>query len=117
MQLSNPRFGDLDHTPVFTRQLIVLGLGKSLGSQCGAVSVNPSMAPRAEGDQIVLGIGTGLAAKLFVVNLKIGHRSARLASPAVPAEHLAAKLIVRFGIQAYGCALWLKLIHEVFSVA
>jgi hypothetical protein len=55
-----------------------------------------SMASRAEGDQILLGIVARLAAKLFVVNLKIRHVAARLASPAVPAEHLSAKLVIQF---------------------
>jgi len=34
------------------------------------------MASRAECDEILLGIGPGVAAKLFVVNLNIGHRTA-----------------------------------------
>ena len=75
------------------------------------------MAFTAEGDQILLGIVPGLAAKLFVVNFKVGHRAARLASPAVPAEHLVAKLIVQFGIQAQTCELWSEAVHEAFSVA
>ena len=83
----------------------------------GCAGVNPSMAFGTEGDQIVLGIVPRLAAKLFVVNLKIGHRATRLASPAVPAEHLIAKLVVEFGIQAQTCVLWSEPVHEAFSVA
>ena len=75
------------------------------------------MASRAKSDQVLLGIGSGLAAKLFVVNLKIGHRAARLASPTVPAEHLVTKLVVQFGIQAQTCALWCRAVHEAFSIA
>jgi hypothetical protein len=56
------------------------------------------MASRAKSDQVLLAIVPRLAAKLFVVNLKIGHRAARLASPAVPPEHLVAKLLVQLGI-------------------
>jgi hypothetical protein len=48
----------------------------------------------AQRDQILLGIVAGMAAKLLVVNLKIRHRAARLASPAIPAEHFVANLVV-----------------------
>ena len=63
------------------------------------------MAYRAEGDQILFGIVPRLAAKLLVVNLEIRHRAARLASPAVAAEHLVAKVVVQFGVQAQTCVL------------
>ncbi len=62
--------------------------------------MNPSMTSGAEGDEIFLGIGPGLAAELFVVNLKIEHCAAGLASPAVAAENLIAKLVVQFAFQA-----------------
>lgn len=52
------------------------------------------MACGAEGNQILLGVLSGLAAKLFVMNSEIGHRAARLASPAVAVKHLVAKLVV-----------------------
>jgi hypothetical protein len=71
----------------------------------------------AQRDQVLLGIVAGMAAKLLVVNLKIGHRAARLASPTVPEEHLVAKLVVQVGIQAQTRALWCRAVHEVFSVA
>jgi hypothetical protein len=57
-----------------------------------------TVACSAESNQILAGIIAGLAAKLSVVNLQIGHRAARLASPAIPAEHFVPKLIVQFGI-------------------
>src|SRR5579872_2398259 len=45
--------------------------------------VNARMASCTESDQILFGIVPGLAAKLFVVDFKVGHCAARLASPAV----------------------------------
>jgi hypothetical protein len=75
------------------------------------------MASRAKSDQVFLGIGSGLAAKLSVVNLKVGHTAARLASPAVPAQYLSAKVVVQFRIQAQTCALASDIVHEAFSVA
>jgi hypothetical protein len=75
------------------------------------------MAFRAESNQIFLGIVPGLAAKLFVVNLKIRYRAARLASPTIPAEHLVAKLVVGVEVQAQACVLWSKAVHDAFSVA
>jgi len=83
----------------------------------GTRGVNPSMAPRAKSDQVLLGIVPGLAAKLFVVNFKIGHRSARLASPRVAAEHLGTKLVIQFAVQAKAWVLWSDTIHEISSVA
>ena len=75
------------------------------------------MASGAEGDEIFLGIRPGLAAELLVVNFKIGHRSAGLASPAVAAENSVAKLVVQFAVQAVAWSLWPEVIQEAFSVA
>jgi hypothetical protein len=45
--------------------------------------VDTGMAACAKGDQILLRVVAGLAAKCFVVHLKIRHRAATLASPTV----------------------------------
>jgi hypothetical protein len=58
------------------------------------------MTSRAEGDEIFLEIRPRLAAELFVVNFKIEHRAARLASPAVASEQTVAKLLIQFAAQA-----------------
>jgi hypothetical protein len=79
--------------------------------------MHSGVAFAAQRDQVLLRIVAGLAAKLFVMNFKIGHRAARLASPAVTAEHLIAKVVVRFRIQAQTFALWFEAVHEIFSVA
>jgi hypothetical protein len=50
-----------------------------------------------------------------MVDLKIGHCAARLASPAIPAENLIAKLVVQFAVQAKARVLWSHSIHEAFS--
>jgi hypothetical protein len=71
----------------------------------------------AQRDQVRLGIVAGTAAKLFVVNLKIGHAPARLASPTIAAEHLLAKLDVQIAVQAKAGVLWSDTIHEVSPVA
>ncbi len=47
-----------------------------------------------EGNQILARIVAGLAPELVVVDLKVGHRAARLASPAVAIEHLVAETVV-----------------------
>jgi hypothetical protein len=49
--------------------------------------------------QVLLGIIARLAAKPFVMNFKIGHGSARLASPAISAQHLLTKFLIRLGIK------------------
>jgi hypothetical protein len=79
--------------------------------------VNVSVASGAKGDQVLLGIVAGLAAKLFVMHFKIGHRAARLASPAVAAENSVEKLVVQFAVQAEAWSLWSEAIHEALSVA
>jgi hypothetical protein len=48
----------------------------------------------AQRDQVLLGVIAGLAPELAVVDLKVGHRAARLASPAVAIEHLVAETVV-----------------------
>jgi hypothetical protein len=58
--------------------------------------MNSGVACSAEGNEILGTIIAGSAAKSFVVNLKIGHHAAELASPAVAAEHLVAKLLIEF---------------------
>lgn len=50
--------------------------------------MDSSMAFGAQCDQVLFGVISRLAAKLFVVNLKIGQRSAQLATPAVASQHL-----------------------------
>ena len=70
-----------------------------------------------ECNEILFGIVPGTAAKLFVMNFKIGHRAARLASPTIAAEHLVAKLVVQFGVQAKAWVLWSETIQEVSPLA
>jgi hypothetical protein len=41
------------------------------------------VACRTKGNQVLLGIVTGLAAEFSVVNFEVGHRAAGLASPAI----------------------------------
>jgi hypothetical protein len=47
-----------------------------------------------ERNQVVLGIVSGLASVLCVVNLKVQLRAASLASPAVPPQDLLTQLLV-----------------------
>ncbi len=54
------------------------------------------MTIETEGDQVVLTILAGVAAKLFVVNFKVCHRAAKLAAPAVSPQYLLAKFPVIF---------------------
>ena len=52
------------------------------------------MTIETKGYQIVLTILAGVAAKLFVVNFKVCHRTAELAAPAVSPQYMLAKLPV-----------------------
>ena len=52
------------------------------------------MTIETKGYQIVLAILAGVAAKLFVVNFKVCHRTAELAAPAVSPQYVLAELLV-----------------------
>jgi hypothetical protein len=80
-------------------------------------AVDARVAHGAECDQVLTRIITGLAAKLFVVNFKIGHCPARLAFPAVTAENFVTNLVVGPCVQAQAWLFGSKLVHEAFSVA
>jgi hypothetical protein len=56
---------------------------------CSA-TVRTGMTFSTERDQILAAIITGVTTKVFVVNLKIGHCAARLASPTIATQHLIA---------------------------
>ena len=57
------------------------------------------MTIETEGDQIMLTILAGVAAKLFVVNFKVCHRTAELAAPAVSPQYMLAKFPVIFFLE------------------
>ena len=57
------------------------------------------MTGRAKSDQIFCRIISRMATVFFVVDLKIRHAAARLASPTIPAEDQFAEMIVRIAIQ------------------
>ena len=52
------------------------------------------MTIETKGYQIVLAILAGVAAKFFMVNFKVCHRTAELAAPAVSPQYMLAKLPV-----------------------
>ena len=57
--------------------------GEMFGTAKSSAAVHAGVACSTEGDQILARIITGVATKLFVVDLKVGHCAARLASPAI----------------------------------
>jgi hypothetical protein len=72
------------------------------------------MASGAKRNQILLGIITGLAAKFLVMNLKVRHRAAGLASPAVSVQHMVVELFVQSGIKMEARPPWSDAIHDAF---
>ena len=52
------------------------------------------MTIETKGYQIVLAILAGVAAKFFMVNFEVCHRTAELAAPAVSPQYMLAKLPV-----------------------
>jgi len=73
------------------------------------------VARRAKCDQVFFRIIARAAAKLFVVNLKVGHCAADLASPAV-ATYLLTTFFVQLGIKPQARAFRLGPIHDAFPV-
>ena len=61
--------------------------------------MDAGMAPCTERDQVVLGIGAGVTAKLVVVNFQVRHCAARLTPPAITTKDLLPKILVQPRIQ------------------
>jgi len=86
------------------------------GSSLGASAMNLGVALCAERDQILLGILPRVAAKLFVVNLKVGHRAARLTPPTVATENLLPKSFVQHRIRAQATEFRSNRVHDAISL-
>jgi hypothetical protein len=69
-------------------------------------AMDAGMAVRAERDQVLFGVVAGMAAKLFVVNFKVGHRATRLTPPAIATQHLLSQTLVRNRIQPQARESW-----------
>ena len=77
----------------------VKGRLHDLGIMCLLLAMHFRVTCGTERDQVLLGIVSGLASVLFMVDLKVHPCAARLASPAVPLQDLSTELLVRFRIQ------------------
>ena len=58
------------------------------------------MASSAERDQVVLFVGSSLAAELAVVYLQVLHAAACLASPTVALQYFAVELAIAFCVES-----------------
>ena len=67
---------------------------------------------RTERDQVLLGIVSGLASVLCMVDLEVHSCAATLASPAVPLQDFSTELFVRFRIQLQTRTFWPDETHE-----
>src|ERR1700723_1298463 len=52
------------------------------------------MAGEAESDQVLFGIIPGVAIKLLVVNLEVGHRATRLTPPTIAPQNVLSQTLV-----------------------
>ena len=50
---------------------------------------------RAERDEVLFRVTTGLAVELDVMNLQVRHRATRLTTPAIATQHLLSQPFVR----------------------
>jgi len=78
--------------------------------------MDAAVALGAERNQVLLGIGAGMATELFVVNLKIGHRPARLTAPGIAPQHLLMQFLVGRGIKPKPLGSCWPCLHADFSV-
>ena len=74
------------------------------------------MTIKAKRDQIAFTIAARVAAKLFVVDFKVGHGTADLAPPAVSPEYVLAELLVILLIEPDRRLFRHSSIHWIFSV-
>ena len=73
------------------------------------------MASRAQRDQILFGIITTVAAKVFVVNFQTRFAATALAGPTVAAQHLLPESFVQLEIEPQAWLFGQNPIHDAFS--
>ena len=74
------------------------------------------VAVGTQGYQIQIVIVALLAAKLFVMDLKVLSGATDLACPAIAPQYLFSELVVRFGIEPQAGSLESNLLHKAFPV-
>jgi len=70
----------------------------------------------AECNQVLLGIIAGMTPKLFVVDLQVRHRAARLTPPGIATQDLLPQPVVRRRIQPQARKFWANRAHDAFSL-
>ena len=78
-------------------------------------SVDCTVTTQAERDQIAFIIDAGVAAKLFVVDLQVCHRTAQLTAPAVSPQYVLAELLVILLLEPDRRLFLLNLLHWICS--
>jgi len=78
--------------------------------------MHSDVACRAKGDQVFLSVGSRMATELFVVKFKIRHCATGLTPPAVTAQDLLSKFLVRHRFQPQAHGLRANRAHEAFSL-
>jgi hypothetical protein len=63
------------------------------------------VAHGAHYNQVVLRVAAALASGLFVVDLEIGHSTARLASPAISPQDFLSKLFIVIPVEPHASLL------------
>jgi hypothetical protein len=64
------------------------------------------MATDAQANQVLLRIGTSVAAKFLVVNFQIRHRAARLTPPAIATQNLLPESLICRSIESQARESW-----------
>lgn len=54
-----------------------------------------AVTAEAEGNEVLLGVGTGLTTEFNMMDLEVRHRAAPLTSPAITTQHQLPQALVR----------------------
>jgi hypothetical protein len=85
------------------------------------VELSPTMQGRmtcnADGNEILFRVVAGVAAKLFVMDFQVRHRTARLTTPAIATQDLPSQVLVGWRIEPQGCRFWTSGAHDTFSLS
>jgi len=82
----------------------------------GSAAMRSGVARRAEGDQVLLGVSSRMAAEFPVVHFEIRHRTTALAPPAIATQDLLSQHPIRRGIQPQSGRVGLHRAYDAFSL-
>jgi len=81
-----------------------------------STAMHAGVAHCAKCNEVFFRVVATVAAEFFVVNFKVRHSAAGLASPTIAVQYLVTKFFVQSGIKPQAWAFWLGPVHDAFPV-